>query len=116
MFLTRIEAILTGRTTREAIKKLAPDGRVIAELTVACGNGTDRFPSMFVKVCLWEKLAEQVLPVIDRKGINVGASGFLQVRQYEGKRGKSQLIELKDARALKVFNRDGELVAEYDDV
>jgi len=64
---------------------------------------------MYVKVCVWEDLAERVLAVIDRKGLNIEASGFLLVTQYEGKYGKSMLIELMDVRELKMFNRDGDL-------
>ena len=41
--------------------------------------------------------------------MNIEAGGFLLVTQYEGRHGKSMLIELKDVRELKVFDRDGEL-------
>lgn len=107
MFLTRIVSQVYGRSCRGAKKKYAPDGRLIAEFTLACGNGTVRYPTMYVKVCVWEALAEKALAVIDRKGLNIEASGFLQVKQYEGKYGKSILIELMDVRELKSFDRDG---------
>ena len=31
------------------------------------------------------------------------------MKQYEGKYGKSLLIELMDVREIKLFNRDGDL-------
>jgi single-stranded DNA-binding protein len=110
MFLTRISSTVSGRSTKGARRSYAPDGKLIAELFLACGNGSVKYPTMYVKVCVWEALAEKALAVIDRKGLNIGASGFLQVKQYEGKYGKSVLIELMDVRELKMFDRDGELV------
>jgi len=109
MFLTRIASTVSGRSTRESRRSYSPDGRAIAEFSLACGNGSVKFPTMYVKVCVWEALAEKALSVIDRKGLNVEASGLLLVTQYEGVHGKTQLIELKDVRELKVFDRDGEL-------
>jgi single-stranded DNA-binding protein len=109
MFLTRIASTVSGRSVREARRSYAPDGRLIAEFSLACGNGSVKYPTMYVKVCVWEVLAEKALSIIDRKGLNIEASGFLLVKQYEGKHGKSLLIELKDVRELKVFDRDGVL-------
>ena len=109
MFLTRILATVSGRSTRGCRRSVAPDGRVIGELFLACGNGSVKFPTMYVKVCVWEALAEKVLSVVDRKGLNIEASGFLVVSWYEGEHGKTQLIELKDVHEVKVFNRDGGL-------
>jgi len=109
MFLTRISSTVSGRSAREARRSYAPDGRVIAEFSLAVGQGSVKYPTMWVKVCVWEGLAEKALAVIDRKGLNIEASGFLVVTQYEGKHGKSLLIELKDVRELKMFDRDGNL-------
>jgi single-stranded DNA-binding protein len=109
MFLTRIASTVSGRSTKGARRSYAPDGRLIAEFFLACGNGSVKYPTMYVKVCVWEDLAEKVLAVIDRKGLNLEASGFLLVKQYEGEHGKSILIELKDVREVKLFNRDGDL-------
>jgi len=110
MFLTRISSTVSGRSTKEASKSYAPDGRLIVKFVLAVGQGSVKYPSMFVKVCVWEGLAEEALSVIDRKGLNIEASGYLVIVQYEGKYGKSLLIELKDVRELKMFNRDGELL------
>ena len=109
MFLTRIASTVSGRSTKGVRRSYAPDGKLIAEFFLACGNGSVKYPTMYVKVCVWENLAEKALAVIDRKGLNIEAGGFLLVTQYEGKYGKSVLIELKDVRELKVFNRDGDL-------
>jgi len=109
MFLTRIDAKVSGRSSKEARKSYAPDGRLIAEFSLAVGQGSVKYPTMWIKVCVWQELAKKVLTVIDRKGINIEACGYLVVIQYEGKHGKSQLIELKEVRELKVFDRDGDL-------
>jgi single-stranded DNA-binding protein len=90
--------------------KYGPDGSVIAEITLGVGGGSAKYPVMWVKVTVWDKLAEQALAVIDKKGIAVEASGMLQVRQYEGKRGTSVAIALKNVRELRIYDRDGELV------
>jgi hypothetical protein len=58
---------------------------------------------------VWEGLTEKALGVIGRKGLNIEASGFLQVKRYEGKYGKSMLIELMDVHELKMFDRDDSL-------
>lgn len=109
MFLTRIRSVVTGHSAREAISKYAPDGTLIAEFTLGVGDGSVKYPTMWVMIAVWEKLAEQALEAIDKKGVKVEASGMLAVRLYEGKRGKSVAIELKNVRELKVFDRDGEL-------
>lgn len=109
MFFTRIASIVSGRSTREARRSYTPDGKLIAEFSLACGNGSEKYPTMYVKVCVWEALAEKALAVVDRKGLNIEASGFLLVTWYEGVHGKTQLIELKDVRELKMFDRDGVL-------
>jgi single-stranded DNA-binding protein len=109
MFPTRIASTVSGRSTKGARRSYAPDGKLIAEFFLACGNGSVQYPSMYVKVCVWEGLAEKALGVIIRKGLNIEVSGFLQVKQYEGKYGKSILIELKDVREVKLMDRDGNL-------
>ena len=109
MFQTGINPKVRGYTTGEAIMKYAPDGRVIAEFTLGVGGGSEKYPVQWVKVPVWESLAEEVLRVIDRKGVAVEVSGMLLVRLYEGKRGTGVAIELKNVRELRVYDRNGEL-------
>lgn len=110
MFLTRISSVVTGHSAREAISKYAPNGTLIAEFTLGVGDGSVKYPTMWVMIAVWGKLAEQVFEVINEKGIKVEASGMLVVRLYEGKRGKQVAIELKGVREVKIYDRDGELV------
>jgi single-stranded DNA-binding protein len=110
MFLTGLSTMVRGFTAKEAISKYAPDGRLITEIVLGVGDGSARYPTMWVNVPVWEALAEQALEVIDKKGICVEASGMLQIRLYEGKRGKAVAIELKNVRELRIYDRDGELV------
>jgi hypothetical protein len=89
--------------------KYSPDGKVIAEFTLGVGGGSAKYPVMWVRVTVWEKVAEETLKVIDQKGLAVEASGMLLVRLYEGKRGTAVAIELKDVRELRVYDRAGEV-------
>lgn len=110
MFLTRISSVVTGHSAREAISKYAPDGTLIAEFTLGVGDGSVKYPTMWVVITVWEKLAEQALDAINTKGVKVEASGMLAVRLYEGKRGKQVEIALKNVRELRMYDRAGELV------
>jgi len=110
MFQTGLSTTVRGYTSKEAIKKYAPDGTVIAEISVGVGGGSAKYPVMWVSVPVWDKLAEEALKVIDGKGIAVEASGMLLVRLYEGKHGTNVAIDLKDVREIKIYSRDGELV------
>ena len=109
MFLTGLRTEVTGYTSREALMKYAPDGTVIADISIGVGGGSSKYPVMWISVPVWAELAEEALKVIDKQGIAVEANGMLQVRQYEGKKGKSVAIELKDVRELRIYDRDGEL-------
>lgn len=109
MFQTGISTKVTGYTSKEAIMKYAPDGTVIAEISIGVGGGSAKYPVTWVNVPVWDKLAEEALKVIDKKGVAVGASGMLLVRMYEGKHGTAVAIELKNVREIKIYNRDGEL-------
>ena len=110
MFLTRISSVVTGHSAREAISKYAPDGTLIAEFTLGVGDGSVKYPTTWVVITVWEKLAEQALDEINTKGVKVEASGILSVRLYEGKRGKQVEVALKNVRELKIYDRNGDLV------
>lgn len=111
MFLTRIVATVTGYTAREAIEKMAPDGKKIAEITLGVGGGSVEYPVRYVTVPVWEQLADEALEAIQSKGIGVEARGMLRVREYIGKGGVSGVaVELKAVRELKIYDRDGELI------
>jgi len=109
MFLTGLRTKVTGYTAREALMKYAPDGTVIADISLGVGGGSSKYPVKWVSVPVWGELAEEALKVIDKKGIAVEANGMLNVRQYEGKKGISVAIELKDVRELRIYDRSGEL-------
>jgi single-stranded DNA-binding protein len=118
MFQTGIFSRVAGYTTSGgAISKVAPDGSLIAEFTLGVGGGSDKYPVMWVHVAVWEKVAEEVLKVFDRKGIAVEVSGMLQVSQYPSKRGGTGIaVDLKNVRELKICDRDGNLVKELSGV
>jgi len=110
MIQTGIFTRVVGYTTREgAINKYAPDGTLIVEFTLGVGGGSEKYPVQWVKVTVWEKVAEKALKIINGKGIAVEVSGMLLVREYEGKHGRSVAIDLKNVREFRIYDRDGEL-------
>jgi single-stranded DNA-binding protein len=112
MFQTGVFTTVKGRTAREAIEKVAPDGSAIGEFTLGVGGGSPKYPVMWVHVTVWDKLAKEVVEVLSGKGIPVEASGMLHARLYEGKRGRDVWIELKNVREVRVYDRDGQVVKE----
>lgn len=109
MFNTGLYTTVKGYSAKEAIMKYAPDGRIIAEIRLGVGDGSIKYPTMWVNVPVWEGLAEEVLEVIKEKGVRVEVTGMLQVRMYEGTRGIGVAIELKNVREVKIYDRDGKL-------
>jgi len=109
MFLTRIKATVSGNMVKPAEMQYTPAGKAVTVVRVAVGDGSKRYPTMYVDIPVWESVAEQANQVLDRRGVHVEASGFLQVSQYDGRHGKSVVIELKDVRELRIYDRDGEL-------
>ncbi len=109
MFLTRIKATVSGNMAKPAEMRYTPDGKAVTVVRVAVGDGSKKYPTMYVDIPVWESVAEQANEVLDRKGVHIEASGFLQITPYEGRHGKSVSIVLKDVRELKIFDRDGEL-------
>ena len=110
MFQTGQSTTTRGYTAGEAVAKLAPDGRRIVEFTLGVGDGSKKYPTMWTKIVVWEKLAELAENVIDRKGICVEAKGMLHYWLYDGKRGKQVTSVLKNVRELRIYDRYGELV------
>jgi len=94
---------------RPAEMKFTPDGRAVTTVRVAVGDGSIKYPTMYVDIPVWESVAEQANQELDRKGIHVEASGFIQVSKYMGKRGINVEIVLKDVWELRVYDRDGVL-------
>ena len=110
MFQTGVFTRVAGYTAKEAITKYAPDGKVVGEVILGVGSkGSEKYPVFYVRVTVWEKLAEEAESVLDRKGIAVEASGMLWVRLYEGKHGTANDVELRGVRELRVYDRAGEV-------
>lgn len=110
MFTTGLNTVARGFTARETLGKYAPDGKFIGDITLGVGDGSIKYPTMWVNVPVWELLGQKAVEIIDKKGIGIEANGMLQVRLYEGKHGKAVAIELKNVRELKIYDRNGELL------
>lgn len=109
MFITRIASTVRGRTTQGAKRGYSPDGRLVAELVLACGKGTVKDPTIYIKVYAREGLAQKALDAIDMKGMNIEVRGSLLVQDIEGEDGTSLELNLDDVRKIKVFDRGGVL-------
>jgi single-stranded DNA-binding protein len=113
LFKTGLYTVVRGYTARGAEMRYSPDGKVIAEIRLGVGGGNERYPVMWVNVALWESDAEEVLKVLDKKGMAVEASGLLLVKKFSGGRdGSGVSIDLKNVGELKIFDRNGELIKE----
>jgi len=109
MFITRVASTVRGRTTQGAKRGYSPDGRLVAELVLACGKGTVKAPKIYIKVHAREGLAQKALDAIDMKGMNIEASGSLLVKDVEDEDGTSLELDLEDVRKIKVFDKGGVL-------
>ena len=109
-FLTGITSSIKGFSAKETLGKFSAGGKFIADVILGVGDGSLKYPTMCVKVPVWEKLGEEAVNLIDKKGMAIEASGMLQVTLYDGKHGKTLDIELKNCRELKIYDRDGKLL------
>lgn len=110
MFQTGLDTTVRGYTTKDgAIMNYTPGAKMYADMMVGVGGGSDKYPVMWVKITVWEEVAEKAVEVVNRKGIPIEARGMLQASLYEGKRGVAMEMVLRNVRGIKVFDRDGRL-------
>lgn len=92
--MNRIE--LTGRLTKDADIRQTQSGKTVATFTLAVNRPFARKDSGqqtadFIRCQAWERTAD-VLRQYTHKGSQIGVSGRLQTREYDGKDGKRQFI------------------------
>lgn len=96
-----------GRVGGDAEVRYTPNGKAVSNWSVAVDTGYgDNKSTMWVKCALWGDRAEKVSEYI-KKGDNVGVSGELSVREYEGNKGKGFSVEL-NVRELKLLGGKAE--------
>ena len=79
--------VFSGRVGADAVIKYTPQGKAVAEFSLAVDTGKDK-PPMWTKCTLWEKRAESLGPYI-KKGIVVVVAGRVGVEAWIGKQDGS---------------------------
>lgn len=79
---------LEYQSIREAWLKYAPDGREVASVRIVCGDGSPKYPSMYVEVPVWQGSALAAVDELDRKGINVVVEGWVLISDYVDVKGQ----------------------------
>ena len=88
---------LIGRLGRDPELKYTPQGTAVCTFSVAVDAGRDK-PADWFDIVVWEKQAETAAQHL-AKGRQVGISGRLQTRSYEGRDGqKRKVVEIVATR------------------
>ena len=83
--------VLIGRLTKDLDLKYSQSGTAVASFTLAVNrnfkNQDGNYEADFINCVIWRKSAE-LMANMARKGSQVGITGRIQTRSYEGKDGK----------------------------
>jgi single-strand DNA-binding protein len=92
---------VTGYVAKDPEPKA--NGKAVG-FSIPVSKGKDK-PTTWVRVTAWGKTAEFVSQYI-HKGSLVTASGDIELREFDGKNGKQQSLEL-NAQSVQSFKTDG---------
>ena len=85
------QVTLVGRLTRDPELKWTPDGKAVANVTLAVNrhykNPNGEFDADFVNCTLWKKTAENTAQYCKRGSV-IGVTGRIQTRNYENQEGR----------------------------
>jgi single-strand DNA-binding protein len=88
---------IIGRLTKDAELKATPGGKFVATTTLAVNrnfeNANGEREADFIQVVIWNKRAETFANHV-RKGHQVGITGELRTRNYDGEHGKVYVTEV----------------------
>lgn len=89
------QVTLVGRLTRDPELKWTPDGKAVANVTLAVNrhykNPSGEFDADFVNCTLWKKTAENTAQYC-KKGSVIGVTGRIQTRNYENQEGRKVYV------------------------
>lgn len=89
------KVILIGRLTKDPELKYTPDGKAVANFTLAVDrpfkNRAGEREADFISVVVWGKPAENTAQYMG-KGSQVAIDGRMQVRTYDDKEGQKRWI------------------------
>lgn len=84
-----------GRIGQNAELRTTPNGTQVAQFSVAIDSGWgENKVTTWLRCILWGSRAEKLAPMIV-KGDRIGVTGEISLREWEGKDGKRQSLELK---------------------
>ena len=87
------KAFLIGNLTDAPSLRTTQTGQSVGELTLAVKRKGNRDEADYIKVVVWDKLAENCNKYLT-KGSKVAVIGEIRVRSYEGKNGKVYVTEV----------------------
>ncbi|USL89533.1 single-strand binding protein [Bacillus phage vB_BceP_LY3] len=86
---------LIGRTTKDGELRYTPEGKAVMTTTIAVNrnfeNAKGEREADFIQVVIWGKRGEAFANYV-KKGHQVGVSGELRTRNYEGQDGKKVYV------------------------
>jgi single-strand DNA-binding protein len=84
---------LIGRWTKQPELKYTPNGKPVAQGTLAVQrsfkNAQGEYDADFINVVIWGKIAETIANKCE-KGSRIGGTGRIQTRSWDGQDGKRQ--------------------------
>ncbi|QWT50659.1 hypothetical protein DLn1_00016 [Bacillus phage DLn1] len=86
---------LIGRTTKDGELRYTPEGKAVMTTTIAVNrnfeNAKGEREADFIQVVIWGKRGEAFANYV-KKGHQVGVTGELRTRNYEGQDGKKVYV------------------------
>lgn len=96
-----IDAVATGYSVVPAEMRFAPSGKAVTTLRIGCG-GNEKVKGTFLEIVTWEKLAEEVNKMVEKKGIAVKAEGVIRERKWQYKDKWYSKLEMVWLRSLEI--------------
>lgn len=85
------KVILTGRLGKDIDLRYTPNGKAVANFSLAVTDSYDREKTHWVSVTVWGKSAESCANYLS-KGSLVGVDGRINTRDYENKEGRKVYV------------------------
>lgn len=82
---------LIGRLTKNPELKETQSGKAVTTFTIAVNRPYAKDEADFINIVTWNKVAENCGNYL-KKGLLVGVSGRIQIRNYENKEGKKVYV------------------------
>jgi single-strand DNA-binding protein len=82
---------LIGRLVRDPETRATESGKMVTSITLAVDRPFAKDKTDFINCVCWDKVAEIIADSMS-KGRQLGVSGYLQIRSFDGKDGQKRLV------------------------